>query len=271
MRYFNSLKIYFKKIYKNILNNFKDYKNKKQLFNSIQPGEMIWAQMPLCKKELNKIPIGHRVRPYLILKKDKKFLYAYPSSSKHTKKLNNMQEYCINNTRYKTLKNSYINLTTLVKIPVSNIKSKFINLISHDLQNIEKRLRIITNHSGQFNITFNLNEGDIINNHSQLYYVYTSDNTNLYTYAIYRKAKKDKKLIKNTINGKSYYFDFNNKQILRKSEKSDIVDIASKDVRRQIKLYQENLKSKKMPDTIEKQETIQNIDFDIGTVFKMET
>ena len=269
MRYFNSLAIYFKQKYKNILKIIKDYKNKKQLFNSIQPGEMIWAQMPLCKKELNKIAIDHRIRPYLILKKDKKFLYAYPSSSKHAKKLNSIQEYCINSTRYQTPKNSYINLTTLVKIPISNIKSKFTNLISHDLQNIEKRLKVFANHSSQFNIPFNLNEGDIINNHSQLYYVYTSDNTNLYAYTIYKKVKKHKKLIKVIINGKSYYFDFNNKRILRKSEKNDIVDIASKDVRKQIKLYQENLKPKRTPDTNEKQEAIQNIDFDIGTVFKI--
>lgn len=84
---FNILKSFIQKI--NIV------KSQKKLFDSLNPGDLVWAKMQLPKKELNKIEESNQVRPYLIVHKDKFNIYAYQSSSKQLDKLNNCQEYCI--------------------------------------------------------------------------------------------------------------------------------------------------------------------------------
>lgn len=127
---------------KNLNQRIHPIKSQKKLLNSLNPGDLVWAKMPLPKKQLNKIEESHQIRPYLIMHKDKFHVYAYPSSSKQWNKLNNIQEYCICKTRYKQKKDSFINLTEIHKIVFIHLKKKYITLNELDLRNIEKRLMI---------------------------------------------------------------------------------------------------------------------------------
>ena len=136
-------------ILKNFIQKINIFKNQKRLLKSLNPGDLVWAKMPLSKKELNSIAENHQVRPYLVVHKNNFNIYAYQSSSKQWNRLNNCQEYFINKFRYKQNKDSFINLTKVYKIPFINLKSYYITLNKQDLKNIQKRLQIQENNKYQ--------------------------------------------------------------------------------------------------------------------------
>lgn len=215
------------KIFKNIIKKINTIRQQKNLLYSLKPGDLVWAQMPLPQKELNKIEETHQIRPYLVVHKDKLNIYAYQSSSKQSLNLNNIEEYFINKLRYKQNKDSFINLTKVHKIPFTNLKSKYITLNKLDLKNIQKRLQIQVNNPHQFSIEIHISEGDIIRIENQLYYVYASDNAYLYCLFIFKKCPKNREKYKNIIiNNKTYYINFKEKISFERTTKIDIVSIA---------------------------------------------
>lgn len=221
------------KFLRDLIKILKSTTEQKELLRELNIGDLVWAQMPLTKKELNTIEESHRIRPYLIVGKDFANIYAYPSSSKQTNTLNNCQEYFINKLRYKQNKDSWINLTKLFEIPVNNLKSKHITLNKLDLKNIQKRLKILVhkNNNKRFQIPIDIyiSEGDIIAVEHQLYYVYASDNSYLYCIIIFKKCPKNNKTYKTIIiNNKTYYTTFKEKVSFRRNEKIDIINIAYK-------------------------------------------
>lgn len=81
-------------ILKSFIQKINTIKNQKKLLDSLNQGDLVWAKMPLSKKELNTIKESHQIRPYLVVYKDYFNIYAYASSSKQLDKLNNCEEYC---------------------------------------------------------------------------------------------------------------------------------------------------------------------------------
>lgn len=218
---------------KNFVKKIKSIPYQKELLKSIEIGDLVWARMPLPKKELSQIEENHQVRPYLIVKKDKFYIYAYKSSSKSNGILNNYEEYSINSLRYNRNKNSFIDLTKIYKIPFFNLKSKYITLNQFDLKNIEKRLQIQANKNNknifQFPIDIYIFDGDIIEVNNQLYYVYASDNVYIYCLNLYKYKPNDiKKYEIISINSKMYYVNFKEMTSFKRTDKMDVVDIAYK-------------------------------------------
>lgn len=217
----------------NILKNFMQkitiIKNQKILLDSLNSGDLVWAKMPLTKKELSNITKNHQIRPYLVVYKDRFNIYAYQSSSKQCNILNNCQEYFINRFLYKKNKDSFINLTKVYKIPFINLKSHYITLNKLDLKNIQKRLQTKSNNKYQFSIDIYISEGDVIVIKHKLYYVYATDNVYIYCLNIFKKCPKDKiKYLDIIINNKTYYTTFKEKISFERTTKMNIVNIAYK-------------------------------------------
>lgn len=261
-------------IIKKINQTINTIKSQKNLLNSLNPGELVWAKMPLPKKELNKIEESHRIRPYLIMHKDKLNIYAYQSSSKQWDKLNNTQEYCIHKERYKQNKDSYINLTKIYKIPFTNLKRRNITLNDLDLKNIQKRLLIQGEKSKyKFEIGIHILEGDVIRINNQLYYVYASDNIYLYCLSVFRKCpKENKRYTTITINNKRYYSTLKENVSFERKIKLNIINIAYKSEMKEILKKKKDMEFKQkelsnaQKKTIEKtQETV----YENGTVFQI--
>lgn len=263
---FNILESFIQKI--NII------KSQKKLLNSLNPGDLVWAKMPLPKKELNKVEESHQIRPYLVMHKDKFNIYAYQSSSKQSDNLNNCEEYCVNKIRYKQNKDSFINLTKIYKLPFVNLKEKHITLNELDLKNIQKRLLI---HRGKgiykFTREIRIGEGDVIRVNNQLYYVYASDNAYLYCLTIFKKSPKDnKKYTKIIINNKTYYTTFKEKADFERTIKFDIVNIAYKSEIEEILKKKKDIeyKQKGISNTEKKMiEKTQETFYENGTVFQI--
>lgn len=228
------VKLLFKfNIFKIFIQKTNQIKNQKKLLESVKPGDLVWAKMPLPKKELKQIEENHQIRPYLIAHKDKFNIYAYKSSSKNYERLNNYEEYSINSLRYNRNKNSFIDLTKIYKIPFLNLKSRYITLNQFDLKNIEKRLQIQANKNNknifQFPIDIYILEGDVIEVDNQLYYVYASDNVYIYCLNLFKYNPKDiKKYEIISINSKMYYVSFKEMTNFKRTTKMNIVDIAYK-------------------------------------------
>ncbi|MCI8621061.1 MAG: hypothetical protein HFJ50_04815 [Clostridia bacterium] len=214
---------------KNLIFKLKADTSQKKLLNSIKIGDLVWAKMPLSKKELKKIEESHRIRPYLVISKDSHNIWGYPSSSssRQNKGFNNYEEYCIPKTRYNQNKSSWISFLKPYKIPVCNLVSKYRSLSIFDLRNIQKRL-ILCNSKNIDLILDNLFEtGDIVSKNKKLFYIYSADNSFLYSFSIRKKSPKDnKKYIKIIVNHKTYYADFENLYSFKRIENIQIKDIA---------------------------------------------
>ena len=208
-------------------------KKQKEIFEKIQAGEMIWAQMPLNKKELSEIEESHRIRPYLVVKKEKNFIFCYQSSSKSRKQYNNYEEYCLNKLKYKNKKDSWLDLKSIKRIEIKNIKGNYIKLKEIDIKRIEKRICIEQNRGNsetiKFNKTIYIEIGDVILYNEKLYYVYSEDNVNIYCFEIH-KRKKENVIEENIIiNRKTYYTNFKELKAINRKDKMEINNIAYKD------------------------------------------
>lgn len=220
-------------------NIFKIFIQKIKLFRTAKSGDLLWAKMPLPRKELKQIQKNHQVRPYLIAYKDRFNIYAYKSSSKKGERLNNYEEYPINSLRYNRNKNSFIDLTKIYKIPFINLKSRYITLNQFDLRNIEKRLQIQASKNNkdtfQFPIDIYILEGDMIEVDNQLYYIYASDNVYIYCLNLYKYNPNDiKKYELISINNKMYYVNFKTLTNFKRTTKMKVVDIAYQSEREEI-------------------------------------
>ena len=266
-------------------------KKQKENFSKIDVGDMVWAKMPLKKRELKTIEESHRVRPYLVVGKTKTTLICYQSSSKPSEKLNNYEEYYIRKERYKRKRDSWISLNKSTKVPICNIQDSYIKVNDFDLKGIQKRLQIIENREEgsrkrkvveKFAIPINLDEGDVIYYNKELYYIYAADNIFVYGIKIYRRNIEKQKSSKITINRKTYYIIFNDtkKKAFNRNQNLKIIDIAYpnevKELRQIIQNTKRNTNGKEIKNEIKeknltKKEAFSNetAHYEVGTVFKV--
>ncbi len=246
-------------------------KRQKDIFEKVQVGDMLWCKMPLSKKELSEIETSHRVRPYLIVKKEKNFLLCYQSTSKNRENLNNYERYCIKAGKYKNKKDSWIDLTNIEKIRIKDIQLEFIKLNQIDIKKIEKRITIGQNKGNSQLIRFNepiyIEEGDLILRNQISYYVYAEDNVNIYCFKIQKRKRENQKLEKIIINGKSYYTDFRELRTIKRNENVVINNIAYTEELLAILNQKKSLKASAYNKFQENRKREQG-EFEIGTVFQ---
>lgn len=260
-----------KRIYNILMRKIQLRQKQRKIFARTQVGDMLWCKMPLSKKELEEIDINHRIRPYLIVKKEKNFLLCYQSSSKNREEMNNYEKYCVNSRKYRNKKTSWIDLTGIRKIKIKNIQLEFIKLNQIDIKKIEKRICVGQNRGNTQLIRFNepiyVEEGDVIDKDGKLYYVYAEDNVNIYCFRIQKKMNKNQRLEKIKINSKTYYTRFKELTIIKRKEDMKIINIAYKEEILQILNKKKSLKANtytKIEENIKRDKD----EFEIGSVFQ---
>ena len=109
-----------------------------ELLQTIQPGYLVFCRMPVCEDNLVDINHPHRIRPYLIIKKDKDYLYGYAGS---TKKKNPKIQYTLKDghkdKKTGAFSDSYLYLNNVYRIPIQNIKGILKQVSSKDLIQIQ--------------------------------------------------------------------------------------------------------------------------------------
>lgn len=115
-----------------------------ELFQTIQPGYLVFCRMPVCEDNLVNINHPHRIRPFLIIKKDKDYLYGYAGS---TKKKNPKIQYTLKDghkdKKTGAFSDSYLYLNNVYRIPIQNIKGILKQVSSKDLIQIQRKNSII--------------------------------------------------------------------------------------------------------------------------------
>lgn len=220
---------------------FKNLKNKikcmtasdfqKNLLYESRTGWLVWAQMPVPQETLEKIEDTHRIRPYLIMAKDKEDIYGYQCSSSKYMELNSYEQCFIDKKIYNKEKDTWINLTTIYKVPIYNLKNRFYILESNERYEIQKRLQIQKNKKQNveydLGIQFKPAVGDVIVINGKLNYIWDTDNTSIDCYPLVENMtyliKKYKPI---EINSKRYFVDFSTSSKYAKSGDVKIVDIA---------------------------------------------
>lgn len=260
-----------KQIYNKIREKIKMIEKQKKTFEETQIGDMLWCTMPLPKKELKKIEEHHRIRPYLVVQKELNFLLCYQSSSKNKEQANNYEKYCINSKKYQNNKNSWIDLTSVKKIPITKINLKYIQLNQIDIKNMEKRICIAQNNGNAEIIRFNepiyIEIGDVIRKEQKTYYVYSEDNVNIYCFRIQKKIRKNEKMEAIKINKKTYYTNFKELKTIKRRDNFEIVNIAFKEEILEILEKKHTLKAETYTKVEENFKRNKN-KFEIGSVFQ---
>lgn len=203
------------------------------LLEELQPGDMVWAKMPLSKKKLKKIEESHRIRPYLVVSKDKNAIYAYQTSSKRQTYANNYETYGIDQTRFGYYRNSHIDLSLIWKVPKKNLIKKMWHLPNLDLSMIAKRLKIQSDRGeiGVFqfdDIPVQIGEGDVISYSvcdTKLAYVYGRGKDSLLCYPLSPVKESNYEAI--IINETIFYIDFQHQLIFNDVNSVKLHNIAS--------------------------------------------
>lgn len=246
-------------------------RRRKKIFYETQIGDILWCNMPLPKKQLKEIEESHRIRPYLVVKKESNFLLCYQCTSKNRKELSNYQKYCISGRKYRNKKDSWIDLTDIKKIKIKNIQSFFIKLNQVDLKKIEKRI-CISQYRGNSNIIrfdepIHLEVGDVVTKNHITYYIYSEDNVNIYGFKIQRKKNEKQKLEKIKINKRIYYTNFKELKTINRKDTINITNIAFEEEIVEI-FNKKSIKKLKPYKSIDKALIKDKNEFEIGSTFR---
>lgn len=189
---------------KNVVNKTPYTESQKRVFDEIHPGELIYAEMPLGDAALYDVPEGHRVRPYVVVRKEKDRLICYPSSHKKGNYKNKFREFAFkksrNDTRFKggrkvaTEQDSYIDLYKVSEIKIEKLISIFMHPKEGESERLERQLTILKNQGkGAYtmDIAFPLKEGDLVILGPYKYgFIYSTHKDDIFAHPAYKKVKK---------------------------------------------------------------------------------
>lgn len=178
-------------------------KSKEEIFDEIQIGEVIYAKMPFSPEKMEKIPVLHRQRPYIVVGKKKKILIAYPASHKMPNHQDEEYIFRIHSSLnkyyhrsgeiFRSWTDSHYDLKKAYHIPIENIIEVFQIPNRSDIQRLERQLIQLKNKGKKvfpMNIEFPIREGDVVAfekddfEEFEYYYVYSSYKEEIYAHSI---------------------------------------------------------------------------------------
>ena len=107
-----------------------------ELFKEIRPGDIVFGVTRT--DNLEKLGQSHRIRPFIVAKKEKNFIYAYSGTSKKSD-LN--KHYLLNKDNYHFTKNTYFYLNTCYEIDKNELLYIVDSLKINHMNEINLRLR----------------------------------------------------------------------------------------------------------------------------------
>lgn len=172
-----------------------------------------WALMPVSKDELSRIPVSHRVRPYLLTMNKENEFYAFPSSSQVTKRKSRYE----NENFITRIYGEALTLTTLDEIfllPKDNIHSEYTIMPKESENEVIKKLQSncgYCHYPVDFreyiqSRSFYYDTNDLVLINSELYLLVGKlDEATFLALRVYQ-YKKDKTFLRIS-NGQKYYID----------------------------------------------------------------
>ncbi len=178
--------------------------------------ELYWALMPLSTEEMSKIPVSHRIRPYLICMDHDNYCYGFPCTSNVYGDKNRYTNSRVYLGRYTGDTQTLLKLEQIYKLPEENLRGFFGYLSKEKENEIIKKIQANTAFSNypkdvveyfkSFSTSISCN--DVVISNNQLYNVVGLINRKLVLVPIY-KYPVDNSVECHT-DGLIYYADVDN-------------------------------------------------------------
>ncbi|MBE6126227.1 MAG: hypothetical protein E7186_07865 [Erysipelotrichaceae bacterium] len=193
--------------------------NQLKIFQQLQPGDLILGKMPMSDRKLYEVPDGHRHRPYLVLRKNKKTVTCLQGSHK---------QYSDDKETFKTTipnfgqydGESYFSTLEYYEIPIENINKLIGSLSETQKQALERKLLIMESASRHVTHLDRMDQviriGDIIRSKNRLYLI-TNDRDNIPKgYALSERKIRNSFAV--TVDSVQYYADLHDYKIFNPAE-----------------------------------------------------
>jgi len=193
--------------------------NQLKIFQQLQPGDLILGKMPMSDRKLYEVPDGHRHRPYLVLRKNKKTVTCLQGSHK---------QYSDDKETFKTTipnfgqydGESYFSTLEYYEIPIENINKLIGSLSETQKQALERKLLIMESASRHVTHLDRMGQviriGDIIRSKNRLYLI-TNDRDNIPKgYALSERKIRNSFAV--TVDSVQYYADLHDYKIFNPAE-----------------------------------------------------
>ena len=126
---------------KAVINESSYSQEQKDIFDRLQTGDLVYSWMPLSDEELEKVPEGHRFRPYYVVCKYEDYVDVCMCTSTPIEKDNEFTFYMLSNYTYENLtKESYLDLKHIYKLPIDCLINYLGHVTGNDFNEINKRL-----------------------------------------------------------------------------------------------------------------------------------
>ncbi|MBQ1523197.1 MAG: hypothetical protein IIZ74_10615 [Erysipelotrichaceae bacterium] len=193
--------------------------NQLKIFQQLQPVDLILGKMPMSDRKLYEVPDGHRHRPYLVLRKNKKTVTCLQGSHK---------QYSDDKETFKTTipdfgqydGESYFSTLEFYEIPIENINKLIGSLSETQKQALERKLLIMESASRHVTHLDRMDQviriGDIIRSKNRLYLI-TNDRDNIPKgYALSERKIRNSFAV--TVESVQYYADLHDYKIFNPAE-----------------------------------------------------
>ena len=117
-------------------------KGQQAIFDSLYEGDLVFAHMPLKDDELEKIPEGHRSRPYYIVSKLNNGFIAYGCSSTNSYTSDDVKSYKLLEYKYNLNKMTYVKLDCPIYLPKTKLINYIVTISDYDNSQIHRRMYI---------------------------------------------------------------------------------------------------------------------------------
>lgn len=162
--------------------------SQKQLFDSLEPGDIIVAWMPLSPEKMSQIDENHQKRPYIVVAKKREYIRCYPCTTK-AKNTDPTSRYELGTLKYKMWKSGYVQIQSPINLHINCLVNKIDRLQDDDIASINRiaSRRSIKEIDRKF--SFNVETGDIVRDNNKLYYVNIENNSPTY-YPLNKQGRK---------------------------------------------------------------------------------
>lgn len=178
------------------------------LLERVQPGELVYCEMPLSDWELASIPVGHRCRPYLVVEKTETGIIGFPCSHKPYHKDAKWSQLHLFSQDHRMFlffgderwnySDSYISFSRLARIQESKMLSRTQQLDESDRSRADRILAVLAGR-GRLPQRWQLNQeapaarpGDLLHQGDQIVLVSSCDHGTIYAFPVEKgRSKKE--------------------------------------------------------------------------------
>lgn len=237
-----------------------------EIFHSVKPGDIIYGPTSYKPSVLEKLEVSHRVRPYIVLRRDGGHLVGFCGTSDI--RTDYRLIFNLNKDSYNVSKDGIIDLSSLRNISSNAIVSKVGHLTADDMFKINQTVyasNIDDKEKHMFDMSLSLRPGMIISESYSpklLFLIYKIDDTNI---TLYRLNKDKPSNVSLKFNGIRYYINEKEPATVQKDLSCVVLSMSELDV---VKTIKRKLNRKKpVPNKNNKYEVSHYFKYDIGQVF----